>query len=280
VVNVAAGTYAEGVDASGLIGDGGKTLTILGDEGNPGGASFTGSVACNPDSSVLPSINTPSAVCAAGPVALVLKGITINATARNGIGCTECVVVLDDVVISGSTTAGVNVSHGRVTIRDNVTISGFSSSGGFGLYLAHGAVAIQDKAGTLTITGPGGGSTTALGIVEEFSATYTILSSGSTNISITGVQIGFLLSSTSSFNSFVSTGTISATNSTTPTSSQGVYTTAASSFNIAGAGLTVDHFTTCLWAYTLSVIDQGPGNRTLSNCTQTASAQGSQIVIY
>lgn len=267
VVN-ASGTFAEGIDVSHFVMDGAKSLTIS-------GGTFTGSLPCSYEALTGAfDPNVSSAVCAVGPVSLILKNLTIAATANTGVGCSESVCVLDGVTVTGSTATAVGVNHARLNIRHNVTLSNCSS---FCLYLSHLATAQQDVIGTLTITGTS--LQTSLGIVEEFTSVYAILASGPTNVTISNVNSAIVLTSTSSFNSFVSTGTVNVSNATL-SPGQGIYTTASSSFNLSGTGLVVSNFQTCLWAYALSIIDQGPGNRYLGCPSYWNAAQGSQIVVF
>lgn len=272
-IHLADGSYAEGLDLSGFVGTGlaagagSKSITILGNTGTPANVQLTGAVSCAGSNAI---------ACLNSSAGVTLSGIKLNGTAARGIICSECSFILSNAVVTGTLTGGVDVYKGLVLIENSVTISGFTD---LALYLAHVSAAIQDVNGTLTITGPGGSSTTAVGIVGEFIGSYAMIG-GSTNVTISGVQIGVLLSSESTFNSFVSTGTISITNSATPANSFGVRTTGTSSFNVSGTGLTVNHFTKCLSAAALSVIDQGPGNRSLGTCTNTDAQQGSQIVLF
>lgn len=279
VINVADGTYAEGLDITGFVGTGSfgstyaNSITILGNTGTPANVVFTGTVTCD----------VTSGACVNGSAVVNLSGIKVAPTSsQNGISCHGGFMALSNVLVAGSTADGIEALDCFYTLSNTVTISGYAPvappSDGIGIYNAHGSVGLL-LSGTTTITGPGGTSTVALGLVLEFQAQFTILG-GSTNLTITGVQQGILVN-VGGFDSYVSAGTISVTNSATVTASSGITTCCGGSFNVTGTALTVDHFTTCLLASANSVMDHGNAARTLTNCGTTSSAiQGSQIILF
>lgn len=287
IINVADGTYAEAIDLSGFAGNGttgayAGSLTILGNTGTPANVIFTGTVTCGALATV---------ACLTGPANVTLSGVKLNATANSNLWCQVCNATLSNVTITGTSTYGAVVERGFVVLSNAIAISGFSSSFGTGMYVANGA-AVNQISGTVTITGPGGGSTTALGLVEEFGSTYSQASGGTTmNLTITGVQYGILLSSESTFNNFdTGAGTVSITNASTPSGSLGISSTGNSSFQLGGVAgamtipsLTIDHFTTCISATTNALVAQGPssaGPRSLTNCTPSASSNGGTVLLF
>jgi hypothetical protein len=145
------------------------------------------------------------------------------------------------------------------------------------IYNARGTVG-QQNSGSITLTGPGGGTSVGLGIVLEFGSVFQ---TGSTNsITITGVQYGILVNNNGAFVSYGGTATISITNSTTPTASAGISTSSGGAYDATGTSLTLTHFTTCVSAAGNSIMANG-GSESLSSCgTNQSAIQGSQILLF
>jgi hypothetical protein len=286
-VNVADGTYAEPIDGRGYAG---ASITVIGNVANPANVVFTGSLSgCE-----APRFSTfTTGVCLRGDSAdWTLSGISINASARNGVTCDHCAAILSDINVGGATVCGILNESGYLTLHGAIGISGFgggdvtNSSFGIDNIIAG---RIFQSAGTLTITGPGwANGLISQGIVEEFQSMWTLLPqcdtcSRSINIVISNVLNGIQVTSHSSFVSFVSTGTITLDN---PTNSggHGIDMYNASEFDLVGGAtginLTINNFGYCTSQYEISVLSHGPGNRTFTNCGGSNVQQGSVAILF
>jgi hypothetical protein len=282
IINVADGTYAEGIDLRGFNGYLGSAtgITILGNTGTPSNVQFTGTV--SPNCGTIGGTQVTVA-CLAGSPSVTLSGIELNATARDQLYCDNCYVILSNVTFNGSNTECIDSFRANIIFQNTIVCQNTNSAGvGAGFYLAHQTVGLF-RSGTITITGPGGASTTAWGLNVEFMSTFEIIGGG--NITITGVQDGVAATGHSNFSAFGWSGTLSITNSSAPSNSNGIFASNGSVIDMDSNTLTINHFTTCIQAIGESEMSQGPGNRTLSNCTATNPAtspgnQNSQITIF
>lgn len=292
IVNIADGTYAEPINTAGFIGSGSTagwgqgpystSIELLGNLGSPANVIFSGAAQCD--------ATFEAGACIQGSATIVLEGLTVTTAQRNGITCYGGVVQYNSVIVTltgGPTLASVGIDNLGCTwdVEGNLAVTGFdtntSPTGGLGIYNAHGTVGTLG-AGTITITGPGGstGDGTVCWVEEYAPSGFAMLGS-STNFTATGCNIGILLNDNSAFTAYASTGTITVTNTSTPTSSLGISTSGSAGFNVAGAALVMNHWTTCIQAAANSVVDQGGATRTLSNCgTNTNAIQGSQIILF
>ena len=213
-----------------------------------------------------------------GNVWVTLSGIEVNATADMGIICNQCrLLTLDRTVTVGSYTNGVAIIDGSANLLNDNSIANFSTLGLAGVH----AFIQQTSAGTVTITG---GNTTATFCLNlEHGSQYSLLSNTATpaaaNVTISNCFYGVLLGS-SSLASVVSTGTFSVSNASTPSNSNGFWVGEHSTVDLTPEHLFVDHFTTCVNVVGLSIFQQGPGNRTTSNCTASATAQSSVYFVF
>ena len=272
-INVADGTYPEPINLIGFVSSGFQ-LQIAGDNTTPANVIFSGTMTgCGLASSFTTS------VCSSGPLLATISGVTLTASASDGVECFTCAgLAIGNINVSGTySNSGVNHSnHGNMLFFGTVNISGFGNN--LGLDIHGQAYASIPGSGTVNITGPGG-SNSAVCMVQEFGGGFTLSDSviGSSNLTITGCDTALLLSSSGQFNAFASTGTVSLSNGTS-----GLLLTGGSSWNMANAGhLSISNFSTCIAAYGLSIMTQGAGNRTLSGCgTQTYATQGGVIVIW
>ena len=279
-INVADGTYAAPVNLLGYtapIFDNSTGypagLVIVGNTSTPANVVFTGTCA---DLGV-----STNGACIGNGLPVTLNGITINTTAAFGVACDHCIATFENMTVTGTlSTAGIVSVGGYMYFGPAVTVSGFNPTLGIGIDLNYNSSALLTS-GTLTITGPGGNNT-AFGLVAEFQSVFRIHPfTGSPNVTITGVQNGIQMTANSHFVNYDSAGTVSITNTATSSGTgYGIQAGGTSGYSQSAGALTVDHFSTCLYAFALAEIDQGPGNRTLTNCTATNAIQGSQIVIF
>ena len=290
-INVAAGTFAEPIDYRGHVSTGQEVLGVVG--AGIGSTTITGTLTCDGDT---------MAVCAYGnAVNALVSALTVNVSTNAAAACGGCFrLAIDNVTFTGTYAGGdaavKSYNGGYIAFLDAVTINGINTAANsLGFDAFNGGRGGLENAGTLTITGPGGSSNGAVCFVEESGAHFqmNINAAANGNITISGCSQGILLSSQSSFDSFTSTGTVSVTNSVTPSGSAGITVNGGSAFNMNPTGMTVSNFTTCLVGNGLSVLDQGPGNRSLSNCGITPGpstvcgasgvcnfTQGSQAVLF
>ncbi len=296
IVNVADGTYAEGINTEGFIGAGifngtfNPTLEILGNTTTPANVVFSGTSACL--SYLDDGAAEQSGACISGNAKIILAGLTITNGSKFGVQCWGGIVEYNKVVVTltgGAAAESFGLAHlnCRWNMIGDVTVSGFdtniSPTGGLGVYNAHGTIGTQ-TGGTLTITGPNAGAAFdgTAGFVLEYFSGFVML--GTTPVlSISGIDTGLVVADSSAFTtSDVSTITI--VNGSTPSGdSTGIDLHAGGVVNIGtdgftGPALTVGHFTKCIFAGALSVLDH-LGTRSLTNCTATTATGGSQIIL-
>jgi hypothetical protein len=281
-INVANGTYSEGINTTGYIGyqGSGAGITIVGNTSTPADVIFSGTLSTCAQNGSLSGASFTQVACIAGPLPVTLSGIELNATARDALYCDNCNLVLSNVIFAGTTTECVDGFRGNVLLFNAVTCEGYNSAGvGAGIYMCCVSTLAQ-MSGTTTVTGPGGGSNTAWGINVERGSQFSIIGS-SAALTITGVQVGLAATGHSSIDSLVSTGTfaINNTGGSQPSSSRGLYASNGSTIDMTGNTLSLDNFTTCVYAIGESEISQGPGNRTTTNCTSTGPTGNQNSVI-
>jgi hypothetical protein len=283
VINVADGTYNQAIDGRGYTGY--LSITITGDTTTPTNVALTGTLS----GCAARHPGTHATICLQGPATTwTIQGISTTSTVRNALFCDNCSAILSNDTFAGTTTAGINVERGYVTLQNAITVSGFSvgdiTDSSFGIDETYGSQIIQDS-GTLTISGPGfAGGLQSYGITEEFGANFSIVpptdsSPTGINITITSVLNGIQLSGHSGFQSFVSTGTISITNSSLA-SGAGLQLSNATEVDMSPTALTISNFATCVNAVGLVMMSQGPGNRSFSCTTPSNAAQGSQVILF
>ncbi len=296
-MNVADGTYAEGLDFSGFVGSGmytsthGFSITLQGNETTPANVIFSGTVTC-PD--YLDGSTNVGGACMTGSAKIILHGLTITNGSSFGISCYGGVVEYKKVVVTLTGGAAAS-SYGIVNLGcvwnvvGDLTISGFdtliSPQAGFGIYCAHGTIGTV-QTGTVTITGPGTGGDAGAhgtgGIILEYADTGLTLLTSTANLTISAVNTAILIDNNATFTQqFGSTITMS-NGSTTPTGSTGIDAHSGGRVNLSlqgvvnGPTLNIDHYTTCIFAGEGAGVDQ-KGSRSLTNCTPTATSNGGLI---
>ncbi len=296
IINVADGTYAEAIDTEGFVGTGifngtyNRTLEILGNTTTPANVVFSGTTACV--SYLDDGAAEQSGACISGNAKIILAGLTISNGSKFGVQCWGGIIDYNKVVVTltgGAAAESFGLAHlnCRWNMIGDVTVSGFDTdiapTGGLGVYNAHGTIGTW-TGGTLTITGPAAGAAFdgTAGFVLEYFSGFTMLGA-SPVLSISGVDTGLVVADSSAFTtSGVSTITI--VNGSTPSGdSTGIDLHAGGVVNIGtdgftGPALTVGHFTKCIFAGALSVLDH-LGTRSLTNCTATTATGGSQIIL-
>ncbi|MES2137001.1 MAG: hypothetical protein V4502_08085 [Pseudomonadota bacterium] len=292
-INVADGTYAEPINPSGFIGTGmyaggrNTQLQILGNTTTPANVVFSGTVACTAEDT---RDSFLSGACISGSANVKLNGLTITNGQRNGIACYNGNLELAKTVVtmtggSGAASVGFDGLTCHALITDNVTVSGFdtttSPTGGLGFYVGR-LSQISFLAGTLTVTGPGTGSSMSadgtIGIVVENEANFVVAALG-TIATISGVQSGINLAANSSFSQFAGGMTMNISNgSTTPTSSIGVQVNNGSTFDWLSGTISIDHYSVCLQATVNSEAASSATTANFTNCTAHVTATGGQIV--
>lgn len=288
-INVADGTYNEPIDGRGYFGG---RLSLVGDVANPSNVSFTGALTgC--EAPRFPSYTTGA--CLKSGTEWLLSGITVAATMRTGITCDACIAALSGIGVSGSSmVAGIQNEHGYLFLKGNNTITGFAGAGAlipneaFGIYNLGGHTIQQG--GNLTITGPGwADGLLSYGIVEEYESSWALVPECDTcstpiNTNISNVYHGIELSSNASYVSFgqfpSGVGTITISNATN-SGGHGLDLYNEAEFDLiggsTGVGLVINNFGACISSQQWSTMSDGPGNRSLTNCTATT---GGQIVLF
>lgn len=275
-VHVADGTYSHALKIIGKRNDRSTMITVVGNTTTPNNVNFTGT-----STAVRDDDWSGSAVGhIEGDVFVTLSGLRLRAPSggeqqlavRHGAW-----VKLDRVngdTVSGTCNDGITCAdYSTIEIQRNCTFSGWTR---WGWDISHTSKGRFTIAGTLTLTGPGGGSTTAQGIhVFEHSAfiSYT----ASCHITITGTQFAVQVGLNSEFQHQGATTTLTFTNTTTPTGSAIVQCTDHSTFSTQGT-ITADKFTNRFWANSISYIEHSTygGNAQGRNITNTGSDNGSQ----
>jgi len=216
VVNVAAGTYAEGACFTRFTSLGSYSITITGDVTTPANVTFTGTCAAIlPVTYSVVSTSTTYGALAVGPINVVLQGIKINVTAGYGIlAFRGAVITIDRDTVTGNTTFGVLASQGGTAyLTGNVTVQGFVYVGVAAWFNSSGIIS---GSGTVTIAGSGAGSS---GMLASSSSHITVFANNVALV-ISNVQFGVGASLASIWQDFgTSGGTISITNSSTPSNS-------------------------------------------------------------
>ncbi len=284
IVNVSDGTYGEPIDIEGFFGylSGDPSIQIVGDVATPANVIFTGTVAS--------CMNFKTAACVTNGFSAGISGVTLSLPSgtRNGVGCDHCDLILTATSVAGTFVCGLNQNGGSIALNGPISINGFSvadvsGTGGFGIDVINHGI-LYFTSGTTTLTGPGGTDTKAVGLVGEFGSTVVVApanDSGSTviNLTVTGVQQGLNFTGGSTFASYVGTGTLSLSNTSTPTNSQGLNANAAS-INMTNNTLIISNFSTCVQAIGVAFIAHGQASRT-TNCNVVQNAQQtSQITLF
>lgn len=269
-IHVADGTYAEGLDFTGILGPGGYKITVAGNTTTPANVSFTGTV------SYTEPLFGASTACALvrGMLGVVFSGVQFNATATAGLTAIQGArVVFDRCRSVGTTTWGVECTeHATIEFQGDCTVSGFSSVGVRGDFEA---ALNQTIAGTLTITGPSGGGT-ATGVAIARNTSFRTAASGSGfNLTISSVQTGINCGLNSSLQYRGVTGTVSLTNSSTPASSSAILGTDFGSVSVA-TQLTLDHWSVGVTLNSISYTESS-GGRTYTNLGATSSVTQNSI---
>jgi hypothetical protein len=275
IINVADGTYAEGLQFTGYKSMFGSTLiTILGDTTTPANVVFSGNVNCQPSDGG----TYTTGVCVIGAY-VSLQGMTVSPTATRGLlAIDDGHVQLNQFVASGTTTYGIEVSLGStLSMSGNVTVSGFSSQG----FKQNLGSTVAQFGGTLSINAGSVGST--VGLIVQGGSHFGLHDAGTT-LSITNIGAsgaGIYLSANSTIDNQSGSGnTVSLTNTATPAGSIGIFAESMASYqNISGGSLTLNHWTTCLEADGNALI--AAQNTTFSNCgTNTSASQQAQIITF
>lgn len=274
-IDVADGTYAEGIDLGDFVCTDGGSILITGNTGTPANVTFTGTTSVVWDNGATRS----TCIAAAGPVQVELEGIRTNATATWGVGVLRGArVVIDRCTIAGTTSNGLAVLDGAwVELHGSITISGFSSSAGNGIVAyRHGRVD-HTVTGTLTVTGPDG-SNTASGISASLNS--IIRATVGATWSVTGVMIGLGASLCSVIQHWgTGGGSVTVDNTTKPANSRGFRAGDCSTVS-CDRSVTLDQLTIDFHAEANSYVEAS-GSRTTTNITTPtshgATVQGSYV---
>lgn len=287
-INIAHGTYTEGEDFSGFVCSGsfyggtGPILTLNGDTASPSSVVLTGTVQCDP--------SFKAGLCITTNWPLVIQGLTIQHGERNGVACYGGLVDYNNVVVTltggaAKASVGMNNLGCRWFTTGNLTVSGFDTSsaptGGLGIYNAYGSIGEQ-AGGNIQITGPGSGTNFdgTVGMVLEYGSSAFIITNSSSSFTINGVATGLLVNDNGAFSSYVASA-VTISNSTLPSgTSYGINTAGGGGVNFSTSSLTMNNWSTCIQATGNSIVTQGPGGRSLTNCTASAAVQGSQVVLF
>lgn len=238
-INVADGTYAEGINLQGY--GRAQSISITGNITTPANVIFSGSVNCTVGDDTY-----TTDVCNYGGW-LALTGVTLTGSVTRGIFSTgHARTLLNSVVVSGTTTIAAIESSLKSTteINGNVTVSNCAAQ----CIYANQNSAFELYKGTVSITGNGTGQGLLLkeqsmfdihGNVALATAILTVSNVVNCFYLVEGSQ--FLNSNSQNF------GTLSCSNTSTPGSSAGIYAGTQSNvlFNQAG-GMTINHFSTCI----------------------------------
>lgn len=269
-INVADGTYAEDLTIPAVLAAGARSISIVGNTTTPANVIFTGTESHNDAGNTISAVGWVD-----GPVRLTLSGVKVNATADRGIYAGHgAQLVLDRSIVTGTLSVGVQVDwHSFLEVKGDVTVSGWADRG---IQIIEGSHGTSASAGTLTITGPG---SAGYGMQIVGQSSYHVLNRvgvGSTNITITGVQIGFQLGFNSSFSHQLATSTITVDNVTTPGSSIGVQCTDHSNWSTTQP-VVLDHLSIGWDANSISYVE-AVGTRTLTSVTTTSDVTQNSVV--
>lgn len=276
IVHCADATYNQAIKLTKIINDRDTILKITGNTATPANVTFTGTVTAIRDDDWSGS----TVVLVEGNCYVELEGIKANApnggeqqiAIRHGawVKVDRC----QGGVVTGSCNDGITCAdRATVEFQGNCAFAGWTR---WGVDISHTSKGRFTITGTLTLTGPGGGTTTAQGFhVFEHSAfiTYTT----SCHITVTGTQFGVQVGLNSEFQHQGATSTLTFTNTTTPTGSAIVQCTDHSTFSTQGT-ITADKFTNRFWVNSISYAEHSTygGAAQGRNITNTGSDNGSQ----
>lgn len=276
-------TYAEAIDIRSLRNTRSRMLTIAGNTTTPNNVKFTGTVTAIRDDDW-----SGSTVCyiEGQNLWVTLQGLRCSAPSGGEqqyafrAGAYVKVDRCNGDTVSGTCNDGLTVADkATVEFKGNCTFSNWTR---WGVDIGHTSKGRFTSAGTLTITGPGGGSTNAIGMhVFEHSAfiTYT----ASTHITITGTQYAVQCGLNSEFQHQGATTNLSWTNTVTPSNSAVAQCTDHSTFSTQG-NLTADHFTNRFHVNSISYAEHSTyggaaQGRTITNTGSDNGSQQSAILI-
>jgi hypothetical protein len=252
-VDVADGTYAEGISLRRFVCSGDGSILITGNTTTPANVTFTGTVSNG---------SSTYGLLVDGPVIAELEGCRINVTADNGAQSVRGArLTLDRCTVTGTLTRAVRADDAaRVTFQGDCTVSGWSTSG---LFAADNAKLHFNVAGTLTMPGPG---TSGTGVHMVGNSQFLIFSGSGLNITITGVQYGFQFGFSCHFTHQGTASTITVDNASTPATSALVLCTDNSGWSVtSGAAVVADNLTVVFQATTKSYIEYITASLTATN---------------
>jgi hypothetical protein len=271
-IHVADGTYAEAVTLRRFRCQSPVLISIVGNTTTPANVVFTGTVSTDD------SFTTGGLV--SGQTNVMLQGIKINVTAHLGLvieSHARCIV--DRCIVTGTISRHGIIARDTafVDFKGNCSVSGYGTAGNYacGIYIMRQSTGVYSAAGTLTITGGGG---VQVGLAAQYKGEFEVgRGIGSTdwvtgcNITITQVLQGIVASLGSVFQHYSPTGTISITNSSTPSGSSACYSGDASTWSINQA-IIIDHFSTGFTAECVAYLE-AIGSRTVTNVGATSGTK-------
>ncbi len=279
-IHVADGTYAQPILISRFTNTRANMLTILGNTTTPANVIFNGTT-----TATVEDLFGPTEVCNAlvegTQTWATLSGMTIQGSGSVDRGLivqdgAHCLV--DHLVVNTSSSVFTHhavsvMNYAVVEQSNNVTITSFTD-GFAGLQLLSNAQWLVTGACTLTITGNGGGSTTAIGILLTNAAIWRALVN-SVNVTITDVGNGIEGNVHAEFAHRRSSSTITIDNVSTPTGSKGIYMTDLSDWSTS-CTITLDHLTDGFYSNSISYIES-TGTRNLTNIGTTSTTSQNSV---
>lgn len=275
-IHVADGTYNQAIKLTKIVNDRDTMLTIVGNTGAPNNVDFTGTVTAIRDDdwsgSTVVLVEGNCYVTLSGIRASIPNGGEQQIAVRHGawVKLDRC----NGRAATGTCNDGITCAdRATIEIKGNCTFTGWTR---WGWDISHTSKGRFTSAGTLTLTGPGGGSTTAIG-VHVFEHSAFISYTASCHITVTGTQFAFQCGLNSEFQHQGATHTLTATNTTTPTGSAIVQCTDHSTFSSQGT-ITADKFTNRFWVNSISYAEHSTygGAAQGRNITNTGGDNGSQ----
>ncbi len=245
IINVADGTYAEGIMFAGYIGGISNLISIVGNSGTPANVIFSGGVNCvGADGGTY----TTSA-CITSSAYLSITGVKFSGTVSRGIFVYDGGhIITNNVQLVGATQYGFEVSLASTAeILGSLLIQNHATGGsGVGIHLNLGAKFIQYDASSITISSPA--TVLSWGIdINGTGTAYEIHSGTSTSLAVSGSTYGMLVIQ-GAFTEIIQSfgGTISFSNGSTPANSKGIYVEGGGSVFVNPGTVALTHFTTCL----------------------------------